>query len=716
MKLSHLASFSLLAMSLASVSTAQCPYDPPGGGPTVPPPPAPGFSPQPSPPADPAPPAPTTPGPSSPNPAGPGPATPPGGGPDIPGAPPTGPATPGPSSPATPGGPQVPLGGSVTPSDIPLDDFFDLEAWELWWRHNSDPYLRFELFLDRVRPETGREGEGQVDSLSKRRAGLTYGVVYKEIVPALLQVLEKETDTRLVRQAMLALARVGDRPIGHEPQAPFALTLLPFVADGNRAVAETAVMALGVLGSIEAADALAALAGDTDRGHELCRTSRVPVRIRAFAAYGLGLVGQQADRPELARFAMHHLAKVLSEDAKEYADLQAACVIGMGIVRLPVSGTLVGDDARPSTSLETQIEHLLSILGSRKSSEEAKAYVPTALANLLGATESLDLKSRVAKALIDRSDKRAKVKDSVRRSSLMALGHIGDADGDSVDRAIRTALMQAVPAKDGIARRFALIAIAEVGSRPGSGDGDPFEASEECAKFLSRNLARGKSRLKPWSGLALGVLGSGLKQHGRLLSRGAADALLHMTGDTKNPQDLAAYALGAGLIGDNRARRNLIERMEKIHDSEYMARMSVAFGLMGDRSALPLLVDTMDEAHTRPEVMERAAIGRALLGDRELVPDLVDRLENGCDCWASMSGVCRALAWAGDARAVPPLLNVLKDEQETGLNRSLVISSLGRIADRSKLPWHSRISVGINYTAAPPTLTDPTGFGVLDTL
>jgi HEAT repeat protein len=121
----------------------------------------------------------------------------------------------------------------------------------------------------------------------------------------------------------------------------------------------------------------------------------------------------------------------------------------------------------------------------------------------------------------------------------------------------------------------------------------------------------------------------------------------------------------------------------------------------------------MDACHLRPHVLEQAAIGRALLGDRELVADLVVRLTD-CHCWASVYGAARALAWTGDGRAVAPLLGILNDVERRDSDRRVAAQALGWIADKDLLGWHARLSSGVNYVEAPATLTDPTGFGVLD--
>ena len=41
--------------------------------------------------------------------------------------------------------------------------------------------------------------------------------------------------------------------------------------------------------------------------------------------------------------------------------------------------------------------------------------------------------------------------------------------------------------------------------------------------------------------------------------------------------------------------------------------------------------------------------------------------------------------------------------------------ALGNVADKELLPWNAKIAIGLNYRAAPATLSDPlTGSGILD--
>jgi hypothetical protein len=98
-----------------------------------------------------------------------------------------------------------------------------------------------------------------------------------------------------------------------------------------------------------------------------------------------------------------------------------------------------------------------------------------------------------------------------------------------------------------------------------------------------------------------------------------------------------------------------------------------------------------------------------------LIGELIGRLDE-CDCTTTTYGVTRALAWTGDHRAVDPLLAIVTDPGRTSISRSFALDALGWIADEERLPRGAVLSVGLNYAAAPPTLVDPSGSGLLNVL
>ena len=81
---------------------------------------------------------------------------------------------------------------------------------------------------------------------------------------------------------------------------------------------------------------------------------------------------------------------------------------------------------------------------------------------------------------------------------------------------------------------------------------------------------------------------------------------------------------------------------------------------------------------------------------------------------AAQSAIASALGYTGDQRSVAPLLELLNSRTVTAKARAFAAVALGNVADKGLLPWNAKIGLGLNYRAAPATLTDPSGAGILD--
>jgi len=597
-----------------------------------------------------------------------------------------------------------------------LLDASDRSEWWHWWEYHRELYLDLDGSLTRLHPRTPAGAEGAM-LLDGRRSGLSVELVYGRLVPTILTALEElDGDPRFTRQALLALGRIGEAP-GTVEDAPRVLPALRArLADSRLAVTEAAAIAMGALASPESVVHLRDLLLDSPAGRELVGRQRVPVRMRALAAYGLAVSGGLEVSPAVRRYAVHALADVLHSDVGRYPDVQAAGVIALGLI--PTGGLAArGGDASelpPGAGIDSQITHLLGLLRDRRQPTMIRTHVPTALARLLAVEPegTRGLREVVLTELLEVIAPRTAERIGLRRSAILAVGEIADAGDAPLDREARKRLTVALRSGDVPSRHFALIALARVGGRPGADES--LTGAEEIERVLVRELARGKSRSKPWAGLALGVLGHQLRGIGTNLEKATVDALHHALDTAGNPLDAAALALGSGLLLDNRARGLVLERLEETRDPATRAHVALALGLLRDRRSAMFLAEVMDEALHKPGLMEAAALARVLVADRGLVEDLVQRLDH-CSCPTSTLGVCRGLAWAGDHRAVVPLLALLEDEALSPGTRANAVEALGRVADRSVIPWDVRISAGLNYLDAPTSLTDPSGFGILDT-
>src|SRR5262245_11661580 len=203
---------------------------------------------------------------------------------------PTASPTPGPG-----GGPIAGVGpgpGAFTagPGTASGGDSSDLADWRLWWRYNQAAYLALKVRVRSADAETGTPPWFIGDESRKGTLGPNEQQIRTEIVPALIVVLEHETDNDLVTGALVALAKIGDRGDPAE-SARLEAAISRFLGDSNQEIRETAAVALGILGNPRSIPVLAHLAWNTEEGRKLAEGSEVDYRTRSFAAYGLGLIG-----------------------------------------------------------------------------------------------------------------------------------------------------------------------------------------------------------------------------------------------------------------------------------------------------------------------------------------------------------------------------------------------------------------------------------------
>ncbi len=307
----------------------------------------------------------------------------------------------------------------------------------------------------------------------------------------------------------------------------------------------------------------------------------------------------------------------------------------------------------------------------------------------------------------------SKESQEIRQSCVLALGVLGDSDADEVDALIRTTLVSMIKDGQPQTRRFALIALAQTGGRRGTGD-SPRAGLEEVRKQLMSTLARGKSQLKPWTGLALGVLGNALGRDGVAPDKEITLALRAQTADCRQPQDIGAYALGLGLRRDAMSQELLIKKLELFSADDPRGDVAVALGLLGERAATGAIQEILVKSKYRPALLARASIGLALLADKSVVPTLVKGLKEASSA-SSQTSFALALGTIGDNRSLDSLVEMLDDEKLTDGARAFAAVALGLICDKEPRPWNSKVSTGINYRATTSTLLGESR-GVLEIL
>jgi HEAT repeat protein len=596
----------------------------------------------------------------------------------------------------------------------------DPGAWQLWWSFNKDPYLRYGRINTGKSNTLGGDfylGKGERIRTIGGRASLA--TIQGKVVPGILAAMKDGGSNEFMRGALLALAKIG----AEKSTSNLEFTLNWFLDgdNGNQLMNFTAPVALGILANKDSYEALAGLARDDEVGRKVYGR-KVNDPMRAFATYGLGLIGSHTTDANMRRRIVRDLIACLEDEDSDNSDLKVAAMTAMGLVPLEVvendmvcfCGTCKVAD--PDTSLGSQVTYLLRYFtADGEYDATVRAHTATTLGRLIEAQPegmSARLKEVVTQFLVDSLGKYARQPDDVRRSAVLALGLIGDADRDKADVWIRNALTKSARRGDPIEKRFALISLARSGARKGTGE-DPFSGTASTRKELLTALSKGKKEIRPWAALATGILGYHLRDEGGQMDPGVDNALRIALGRTKKPDEVGALSLAVGLRGDREAATNLIGQLEKAKTEDARSYASLGLGLTGDASAVGPLQEALGGASEEPLLASRSGLALGLLGDTEVVQALLDTLGD-TDDEATRKSIVQALGYIGDERSIDSLVAIMSDVNEDKEVRTQAVVALGYAADRAALNWRSKIASGVNYLAQSDMLTSSDGSGILD--
>ena len=175
--------------------------------------------------------------------------------------------------------------------------------------------------------------------------------------------------------------------------------------------------------------------------------------------------------------------------------------------------------------------------------------------------------------------------------------------------------------------------------------------------------------------------------------------------------------MALGLTGHPAAGRQMLQQLARFkHQDEYAGFLCVGMALLPYRRASKDLLGIVSQSVRRPGLLQQASVALGKMGDEQVTKTLLDMLQDRRQVTlAKVSGIASALSLIGDRRTLKPLVAMLFDNTLTPLTRAFAAVALGGVADRSALPWNSKIGQGLNYRAAVETLTR-SGNGVLDIL
>ncbi len=629
---------------------------------------------------------------------------------------PAGPKTPGPGLPGMPGaGNPVSPGSGSGPTTGGAPGFgpgsgprtggpveADLTAWQFWWEFNKDAYLGLKRALRTSSPVSGSDvyfmgqGQGSAEALDTQIP--TERVILEEVLPALLSASQGTDNRDIVGACLVALAKIGKDHEGRN------LLLLPALrarlASHDQEIRETAALALGISQRQEAIPDLAGLFRDDAHGRKLCARSEVDDRTRAFAGYGLGLIGHAtSDLPSKQRI-LQVLQQGLANDSAHARDLQVAAVNGMRMLRLNFDGK---EDERALA--EQCLQALWEFAGRKlgRSQEIAQAHVAPAIAQLLGRGQGPE-RARAKLHWVQELDldQGMKVAPARMQSAAIALGLLlepSDEDRghlESLDRCAREA-------HDAMTRRFALIALGEIGGA-------------EARARLVQHFQKARTLERQWAAIALGVLARRARDAGGAVDEEIGRMLRSAFQAAKNPDLQGALAIGLGLAGCTDAAEDLVARMQaSLAQEELAGYLSIGLALMDAREARPELERVVRVSVRKPTLLKQAAIALGRLGDHSISGLLQEQLETEGTNVAKLGALATALGQIGDRRSIAPLVHALGNEDLAGLSRAFAAAALGGIADKELLPWSCKLAADINYRAAVPTLISQ-ATGVLDIL
>lgn len=577
-----------------------------------------------------------------------------------------------------------------------------LNSWQTWWHYNRWAHLEVDGALLN---DTGSGGfflghgeKAQVSPLLRA----TQNQIRDIVQPALTRALAHGGSADLETYALHALAKIRGVPVP-EGTPDFATVVKPYLRNANQFVAEKAVLALGIRGEDIFLPWLAAILADSPEGRDLVGRSLVGDRLRAFAAYGLGLLGERT-RDAAVRVGVHDA--LTSALPAERDEVQAACLLALGFVPMPNGDSFVegGDLFRGKTRVD-QVLAILAFFEDAAQSYLARSQAPNALARLVeGAPESL--RGRVAYALLVASGPLSQEQREVQNAAIIALGKIGTSGQDPIDQEIRNHLERVAfkSNSDRSTRYLATIAMADVAIRRGSGT-EPFAGLEPTRRALQRNL-RSRGETLAWTALALGVLEEDAGVRGEVASPDSAKLLRNALEKARSFEVAGALAIALGMVRDPEAAELLLARMNESGDGYMRGYAALALGMIGVPSAIEPIRQILGNSTNEYFVVENASIALALLGDQDTGTRLYGVLDRSPNPKVQ-SSVASAMGWIRDPRPLRDLCSMLGDSRRNDTARAWTSVAIGRICDQDRWPWVGRMSVDVQYEVALPTLLEP---------
>ncbi len=597
------------------------------------------------------------------------------------------------------GGPTAPgavVPGPTTPRGAPMPLAIDLTRWQGWWEMNRDRYLLVKDSLRRRDTITGSDDFYMGATRRVAEAGVDRSdldAMAEKILPALHKALVDASDPNIITACLIGMAKIGRDSSGFKLRD----VLVSYLAGRYQEVRETAALALGVSRQSDSLPVLQELLLDTATGRRLVARAEVDRRVRAFAAYGMGILAAHGDS-DVRRRVFDVLQRVLADPQVKDRDVRVAVISAIGVLGLSPQ-----DNGKDKLLLWQALPalHKFYTADLGKAAQIVQAHVPIAIARLLGRGDNPDQK-RFGELFKAELFARKRRQNSIYSSASIALGLMTPvSDTAASERLFR----YFETGRDQQARFFSLISLGEIGGNVNR---------TRLLKVVTRGS---KNFERPWAALGLGVLAF----RARTVKGGSVD---HVIGETllrqltvvKNRDAVGAFAIGLGLSGYTDAAKTMRKMLaEHPHHDGMAGSLCTGLALMGDTSATGLIRQVLHRSVRRPDLLRQAAIALGKLRDRDATRHLMEMLSEDNRNTARMAALAGALQFIGDRRTVASLIELLGDDQLTSLSRAFIAAALGGIADPISIPFNERYARHANYRAVVETLSNQMT-GILDLL
>lgn len=611
---------------------------------------------------------------------------------------PLAPRTPPPGVEGVPGSPgEAPPPKPTTP---PRTD--TLNSWQTWWHYNRWAHLEVK---GSALADSGSGGfflghgeKAQIAPLLRA----TQNQIRDVVQPALVAALARGGHADFEIYTLHALAKVRGFPTPEGTPA-FEVVVRPFLRSANQYVAEKAVLALGIRGEDVFLSMLVSILEDTSEGRDLVGRSLVGDRLRAFAAYGLGLLGERT-RSNAVRVAVYDA--LMAALPAERDEVQAACLLALGLVPMPNGDAFVeGGDVFRGKTLVDQVLTILAFFEDATQSHRSRSHAPNAMARLVADAPEL-LRGQVAYAMLVASGPHTQELREVQNAAVVALGDIGRSGPEPIDQEIRSHLERVAykSSADRSTRYLAMVSLAEAAARRGLSE-QPFAGLEATRRLFQRNL-RSRGETQAWTGLALGILEEDAGARGEVASPDSGKALRAALEKTRSYEVAGALAIALGMVRDPEAAEVLLARMAEAGDNYMRGYSALALGMIGVPAAVDPIRQLLAASTSQPFLVENASIALALLGDQETGTRLFSVLERSANPKVQ-SSVASAMGWIRDPRPIGDLCLMMADPRRNDTARAWTAVAIGRICDRDRWPWVGRMSVDVQYDVNLPTLLEP---------